>query len=121
MAEYPARKFGVTSDVAGLSQGLIANSLSFSKDAESAEARNEKGEIIDIAAYSTSETVEVQGVYVGDGIEPGTKVTIGEKEYLVTSASKNESNTAFQEGSISCRTADNAVLHTIAEIQGDAN
>lgn len=118
MADYPARRFGITADVEGLSQGLIANSLSFSKDTESAEARNEKGEIIDIAAYSTSETVEVQGVYVGDGIEPGTKVTIGEKEYLVTSSSKTESNTAFQEGSISCRTADKAVLHTIAEIQG---
>lgn len=65
MAEIPARKFGVTSDVGGLSQGLIANSLSFNKDAESAEARNEKGEIIDIAAYSTQETVDVQGVYVG--------------------------------------------------------
>ena len=65
MAEYAARKFGITSNVGGLSEGIIANSLSFSKDAESAEARNEKGEIIDIAAYSTAETVDVQGVYVG--------------------------------------------------------
>ena len=52
------------------------------------------------------------------GIEPGTVVTIGDKQYLVTSSSKNESNTAFQEGSISCRTADKAVLHPISEIQG---
>lgn len=120
MADLPARKFGVTSDVAGLSQGLIANSLSFSKDAESAEARNEKGEIIDIAAYSTAQTVDVQGVYVGNGIEPGTVVTIGDKQYLVTSSSKNESNTAFQEGSLSCRRADKATLHPISEIQGGA-
>lgn len=116
---YPARSFGITSDASGLSQGLIANSMTFNKDTESAEARNEKGEIIDIAAYSTSETVDVQGVYVGSGIEPGSKVTIGDKEYLVTNSSKTESNTAFQEGSISARRADNAVLHTISEIQGD--
>lgn len=118
MAEIAARKFGVTSDVGGLSTGLIVNSLSFSKDAESAEARNEKGEIIDIAAFSTQETVDVNGVYVGEGIEPGTVVTIGDKEYLVTSSSKNENNTAFQEGSLSCRRADKATLHPISEIQG---
>ena len=47
------------------------------------------------------------------GIEPGTTVTIGSKTYLVTSSSKTESNTAFQEGSISCRRADNATLHPI--------
>jgi hypothetical protein len=46
-------------------------------------------------------------------------VTIGEKQYLVTSSSKNESNTAFQEGSISCRRADKAVLHPISEIQAE--
>lgn len=119
MSEYAARKFGVTSDVSGLSTGIIVNSLSFSKDAESAEARNEKGEIIDIAAFSTQETVDVQGVYVGTGVEPGTVVTIGAKNYLVTNASHTESNTAFQEGSISCRTADNATLHPISEIQGE--
>ena len=67
MAET-ARKFGVTSDVSGLATGIIANSLSFSKNVETAQARNEKGEIIDIAAYSKSEQVSVDGVFVGDGI-----------------------------------------------------
>lgn len=118
MAETTARKFGVTSDVTGLAGGLIANSLTFNKTAESAEARNEKGEIIDIAAFSVQETVEVQGVYVGEGVEPGSVVTIGSKQYLVTDSSKTESNTAFQEGSISCRTADNATLHSLDTIQG---
>ena len=37
MAEYPARFFGITSSVSGLSQGLIANSLSFNQTVESAE------------------------------------------------------------------------------------
>lgn len=113
------RVFGVTSDVTGLATGLIANSLSFTKNVQTAEARNEKGEIIDIAAFSKSEEVSVNGVFVGSGIEPGTVVTIGDKEYLVSNSTKNESNTTFQEGSITARSADNAVLHPISEIQGE--
>ena len=112
------RVFGVTSDVTGLATGLIANSLTFNKSVESAEARNEKGEIIDIAAYSKQETVDVNGVFVGTGVEPGTVVTIGSKQYLVTNSSKTESNTAFQEGSIQARAADKDNLHPITEIQG---
>ena len=112
------RVFGVTSDVTGLATGLIANSLTFNKSVESAEARNEKGEIIDIAAYSKQETVDVNGVFVGTGVEPGTVVTIGSKQYLVTNSTKTESNTAFQEGSIQARAADKATLHPINEIQG---
>lgn len=112
------RKFGVTSDVEGLAAGLIANSLSFTKNVETAEARNEKGEIIDIAAFSKSEEVSVNGVIVGTGIQPGTVVSIGGKEYLVSNSTLNENNTAFQEGSITCRRADAATLHPVSEIQG---
>lgn len=119
MAELPARFFGITSNVEGLGQGLIANSLSFNESVESAEARNEKGEIIDIAAYSKQKTVDVNGVYVGAGVAPGTIVSIGGEDFLVTNSTKNENNTTFQEGSISCRNADKAVLHTLAEIQGE--
>lgn len=118
MADIPARSFGITSSVSGLSQGLIANSLSFNESVESAQARNEKGEIIDIAAFSKQKTVDVNGVYVGTGVQPGTIVTIGGQSYLVTSSTKSENNTTFQQGSISCRNADNATLHTLAEIQG---
>lgn len=118
MAEIPARSFGITSSVSGLSQGLIANSLSFNESVESAQARNEKGEIIDIAAFSKQKTVDVNGVYVGTGVQPGTIVTIGGQSYLVTSSTKSENNTTFQQGSISCRNADKATLHTLAEIQG---
>lgn len=118
MADIPARSFGITSSVSGLSQGLIANSLSFNESVESAQARNEKGEIIDIAAFSKQKTVDVNGVYVGTGVQPGTIVTIGGQSYLVTSSTKSENNTTFQQGSISCRNADKATLHTLAEIQG---
>ena len=107
--------FGVTSDVSGLSQGIIANSLTFNDTVETAEARNEKGEIIDIAAYSKGTTVDIQGVYTGEGVKAGKTITIGEDSYLVTTVSRTESNTAFQEGSVSARRADNATLHPIED------
>ena len=112
MSESP-RSFGITSTLSGLSDGLIANSISFNKNVETAEARNVSGEIIDIAAYSKSEEITIDGLYVGSGVEPGTTVTIGGKDYLVTGSTKTESNTDFQQGSITARTADNATLHTL--------
>ena len=81
---------GVTSDVSGLSQGIIANSLTFNDTVETAEARNEKGEIIDIAAYSKGTTVDIQGVYTGEGVKAGQTITIGDDDYLVTTVSKTD-------------------------------
>ena len=111
----PPRIFGVTSNVSGLAEGIIANSLTFNDTVETAEARNEKGEIIDIAAYSFGTTVDIQGVYTGEGVKAGQTITIGEDDYLVTSRTKTESNTAFQESSVSARRADKATLHPIVE------
>lgn len=115
MSDIPARIFGVTSNVSGLSEGIIANSLTFNDTVETAEARNEKGEIIDIAAYSKGTTVDIQGVYTGTGVQAGKTITIGENSFLVTSVSKTESNTAFQEASVSARRADQATLHPITD------
>lgn len=111
------REFGITSNVSGLQAGLIVNSLSFSKDVETAEARNEKGQIIDIAGYSKKESVDVKGLYVGAGTEPGTIVTIGAKNFLVTSSTKDETNTDFQQGSLKCETADEAVLWPLSSFE----
>ncbi len=58
MSDSP-RSFGITSTLSGLSDGLIANSISFQKNVETAEARNVSGEIIDIAAYSKSEEITI--------------------------------------------------------------
>lgn len=107
------RTFGITSTLGTLGDGLIANNITFNKNVETAEARNVSGEIIDIASYSKSTEITIDGLYVGDGVEPGTTVTIGGVDYLVTSSSKTEANTDFQTASITARTADNAVLHTL--------
>ena len=112
MSDSP-RTFGITSTLSGLADGLIANSISFNKSVETAEARNVSGEIIDIAAYSKSTEITVDGLFVGSGVEPGTTISIGGNDYLVTTSTKTESNTDFQQGSVTARTADKATFHTL--------
>ena len=104
------REFGITSDVSGLAGGLIANNLSFTKSTETAQARNTKGQIIDIAAFSKTEEVNVDGLYIGEGVEPGTVVSIGSSEFLVTNSTKTEANTDFQQGSFTAMRSDEAIL-----------
>ena len=45
------RKFGISSNLSGLQNGMIVNTISKSETIESAEARDEKGRVIDIAVY----------------------------------------------------------------------
>lgn len=106
MSTLSTRKFGIITNVDGLKTGLVANSLSFSYGAETAEARNEEGKVIDLAVYSQNESVSINGLYTGDGVKPGTVVQIGTKNYLITDTTKNETNTGFVEASANARTVD---------------
>ena len=117
----PSRIFGITTDLSGnLDSGIIANSFNTTKSVETAEARDEKGKLLDIAAYSRNEEISVNGLYVSSGCTEGGKVTIGGKDYLITSVSKNESNTDFQRSDVSLRGGDNdTVIHTLTDIQGE--
>ena len=99
------RRFGVTSNVSGLAAGIVVNSISHSDNTETAEARDEKGRVIDIAVYGGGDEISVDGLVVGDGVAAGSIVNIGGKNYIVTSTSKNESNTAFQTASFNARYA----------------
>ena len=107
------RHFGITSNLSGLSQGIIVNSISHSDSTETAEARDEKGRIIDIAVYGGGDEVSIDGLVTGSGVKAGDIVTISEtvdgttttKKYLITSSSKNETNTAFQTASVNARYA----------------
>lgn len=110
------RKFGVTSVSGEIGQGCIANSLDFTNEVETAEARNEKGQIIDIAAFSKKTSVSIRGLYTNDGVEPGSVITIDGKDFLVTSANKTESNTAFQECTVNATTADEAELWPLSSV-----
>ena len=99
------RRFGVTSNVSGLAAGIVVNSISHSDNTETAEARDEKGRIIDIAVYGGGDEISIDGLVKGDGITAGSIVKIGDKNYIVTTTGKNETNTAFQTASINARYA----------------
>ena len=97
------RRFGVTTNISGLSHGIVVNNISFSDSLDSAEARDHNGNIIDIAVYGENEQVSIDGVYVGDGVEAGTIIKVDDKNFLVTSTGRNEVNTAFQTASVNAR------------------
>lgn len=102
------RKFGIVTTVDGFT-GIKVNSLSRTFNSESAEARNEKGQIIDIATYGNGEQISVDGLFTGGGVVPGMVVQLGEdgkkKNYLITAASQSESNTAFKTQNVTARYA----------------
>ena len=108
-----ARKFGIVTSVSGFT-GIKVNSINRTFNTESAEARNEKGQIIDIATYGNGEQITVDGLYTGAGVIPGQVVQLGEggvkKNYLITNASEAESNTAFKTQNVTARYAPNAEL-----------
>ena len=112
-----ARSFGIVTSLEGLTGGIVVNSLSFSESAEIAEARNEKGQITDYAAYSNAKTVSITGVMDserGSLATAGSKITLDGKDWIIDSVSKNESNTSFIEVTISAKTADSATITIIA-------
>ena len=108
------RDFGIIS-ISGLAVGgLIVNNLSETKSTEEALARGPKGQVIDKVAFSKQEEINVDGLYTGGTVEPGTIVSIGEKDYLVSNATRTEANTDFVQGSFTASRADNAILWPIS-------
>ena len=100
------RQFGIIETVSGFT-GIKVNSISRTYNTESAEARDEKGQIIDIATYGNGEEITVDGLYTGTGVKPGAIVKLGAKNYLITAASESESNTAFVTQNVTARYAPN--------------
>ena len=98
------RKFGIVTTVSGFT-GIKVNSISRTYNTETAEARNEKGQVIDIATYGNGEEITVDGLTTGTGVKPGAVVKLGTKNYLITAASESESNTAFVTQNVTARYA----------------
>lgn len=98
------RKFGIVTTVDGFT-GIKVNSISRTYNTETAEARNEKGQVIDIATYGNGEEITVDGLTTGTGVKPGAVVKLGSKNYLITAASESESNTAFVTQNVTARYA----------------
>lgn len=102
------RKFGIVTDTQGLKQGCIVNSITHNFNSDTAEARNEKGQLIDLAVYGENEEITVDGLTTGDGVKNGSVIWLQEpgkdaKGYLVTSTSKSENNTAFVTQNVTAR------------------
>lgn len=106
------RKFGVTSNLSGLQEGIVVNSINHSFNTESAEARDQAGRIIDIAVYGKTEQISIDGLTTTEGsqVSAGDIITLGSKNYLVTSVSNNESNTAFETANVNARWSEDAEL-----------
>ena len=92
-----ARQFGIITTTTGIS-GIVVNSFSRNKTAEIAEARNEK---ISVTGLLDAESIT---------IEPGSKLTLGEKDYIIESVDQSETNTGYVEVTLSARTADSAQI-----------
>ena len=110
------RKMGIITDVSGMSAGIMVNSLDFSQNVQSAQARNEYGQIVDIAGFSKSKTVNVSGYLdtaKGSVATAGSILTLQGKDWLIQSVSRTESNTDFVQVTISARTADNAEIYIV--------
>lgn len=110
------RKFGIISDISGLTAGVVVNSMDFSESVEVAEARNETGEIIDLVGFSNNKTVSISGIMEGEVsslAKAGNVIQIDSKDWLITDVSRNETNTGFVQVTISARTADKAIVSVI--------
>lgn len=110
------RKWGIITTVSGLQAGIAVNAIDWNESVETGEARNELGEVTDIAGFSKRRTGTVTGVVDtanGTLATAGSSLTIGGKDYLVTSVAQKESNTAFVEVTLTVEGADNAVITVV--------
>ena len=97
------RRFGITSDLSGLSQGLMVNNISFTEDSQVAEARNQYGQLVDLAVYANDKNVTIDGLYLGDMLSGGSVINIGSEQYMVTSTARGETNIGFQTGTVNAQ------------------
>ena len=106
------RKFGVTSNLSGLQQGIVVNSINHSFNTQTAEARDQAGRSIDIAVYGKTEEISLDGLTTTEGgqVGAGDIISLDGKNYLVTTVSNNESNTAFETANVNARWSEDAEL-----------
>lgn len=115
MADTTTHKFGIVSNGTSAT-GLVVQSCNKDENVEIAEARDEKGHVAELKAYSKGVTYSITGL-VKDGetenaVEVGSTVTIDNLNLIVESVSRQETNTGFVQVSMTCRTADSATITT---------
>ena len=112
------RKWGIITDVSNITGGILINSLSFEDSAETAEARDDKGRVVDLAAYSRQQSVTIQGLMdtaKGTLATAGSKLTLDGKDWIIESVSKQQSNQDFVRLTVTAKSSDNAIITIIGE------
>ena len=118
------RKFGIITDISGITGGIMVNSLDFSENCETISARDEQGKVCDIAGVSNSKSVTITGLMdtaKGDIATAGSKITLDSKDWLIESVSRKESNSGWVELTISAKTADSAIITIIGGTAGSSS
>jgi hypothetical protein len=117
---YADRIFGVTTTPSGLSDGIIVNSYTEQTNSDRAEARGPNGKLLDVANYGVSKEITIEGLFVGNGAQVGMKINVGDRDYLITNSTKNESYTAFQTASVTAFGGEvDTVIHELSSVIGD--
>ena len=107
------RKFGIITNVDGITGGILVNGYDEDQTVQSATAKDEKGRTVDIAAYSLEKSATISGVMdtaKGDLATAGSILTIDGKEWLIQSVKRTQSNQDFVQLSLTIKTADNAII-----------
>jgi hypothetical protein len=105
-----ALSFGVTSvDSTALSYGVFQQ-YQKTDSAETAEARQENGKVLQMCAYSKTEESDVQFLVNGSLPAIGATATINSHLGLVINRSVTENNTAYKSGTVKTQSKDAATL-----------
>ena len=104
-----ARQFGIITTVSGITS-VVVTSFSEKQNVQIAEARDSRGQITDLKAYSLGVTVHIKGYLDNTAcdVQAGDTLELGGRHYIIESISRNETNTAYAEVDITGRSADSA-------------
>ena len=112
-----SRQFGIITTVSGITS-LTVTSFTEKQNVQIAEARESKGAVTDLKAYSLGITVNIKG-YLDAAecdVRAGDTLSLGEKVYVIENISRTEKNTAFTEVELTARTADSADVTTYSAV-----
>jgi hypothetical protein len=75
----------------------VLQSVTYTGNAEIAEARGTTGKVTDQLAYSITKEESFEGLFDGDTIaNPGTSLTVDDVTGLITTVTKSQTNTDYQ-------------------------
>ena len=100
-----------TASYKGAVSGLIITSIKQGSNAQSAEAMDEDGTVIQIDMYGKKKTLQIEGTVSGGslGLQAGSTLTIGGASYTIESVEITQTNTGHQSASISASAPGGAI------------